>query len=307
VTTRQILTPAAIRNGIRMDMALGGSTNTALHVPAIAHEAGMELPLEVFDEISRQIPQITALLPSGEHFMEDLENVGGVPAVMKVLEGLLEPSPTVSGECLTRIAAEGLGADGEVIRPLDDPYSSMGGIAVLHGKLCPDGAVIKHISVSPQMREFRGPALCFDSEEAAYEAILTNRVPDGSWLIIRYEGPRGGPGMREMLNPTAALTGMGRENSVALITDGRFSGGTRGLCIGHVSPEAAEGGPIALVQDGDEIEWDLDARRLDLLVEEEELARRRASWTPLPPKIQQGWLSRYAKLVRSASTGAVME
>jgi dihydroxy-acid dehydratase len=305
LTARKVMTAAAIRNGIRIDMTLGGSTNTALHIPAIAHEAGVELPLKEFDRISQETPQITKLLPSGEHFMEDLDYAGGIPAVMNVIQDMLEDNPTVSGMGIKEIAAGGVVGDPEVIHGLGNPYAVTGGIAVLHGNICPDGAVVKQGAVSKEMRSFRGKALCFDREEDAYEAILADKIPDGSWLVIRYEGPKGGPGMREMLNPTAALTGMGKENTVALITDGRFSGGTRGPCIGHVSPEAAEGGPIALVNDGDEIEINLDARTLNVLVSDEELARRKAGWTAPAPKIQTGWLSRYARLVRSAATGAV--
>jgi dihydroxy-acid dehydratase len=306
ITTRKILTPAALRNGIRIDMALGGSTNSCLHLAAIAHEAGVELPLETFDEISQATPQIAFLRPAGEHMMEDLEWAGGIPGVLHNLRDLLESSRTVSGPDVREIAREAQVTDPEVIRSLDKAYRPEGGIAVLRGSLCPDGAVIKQSAVSAKMRKFRGPALCFDSEEQAMQAILEDRIPDGSWVIVRYEGPRGGPGMREMLNPTAALTGMGKEDSVALITDGRFSGGTRGPCVGHVSPEAAAGGPLALVKDGDEIELDLDARRLELLVSEDELHAREAMWCVPPPKIEKGWLARYARMVSSAAQGAVM-
>ena len=307
ITTRKILTEAAIRNGIRIDMALGGSTNTCLHIPAIAHEAGIEIALETFDELSKSTPQITSILPGGEHFMEDLEFAGGIPAVLNVLSGSLDDTMTVNGTTIKWIASQARVEDDNVIRSLDNAYKPEGGIAVLRGNLCPDGAVVKQSAVSQQMRKFRGTAVCYDREEDAMNAILENQVPDGSWCIIRYEGPKGGPGMREMLNPTAALTGMGKENSVALLTDGRFSGGTRGPCIGHVSPEAAEGGVIALVQDGDEIDLDLDARKLELLVAPEELARRKAAWTAPQPKITKGWLSRYARNVTSANTGAVMQ
>ncbi len=307
ITARQILTESGIRNAIRMDMALGGSTNTALHVPAIAHDAGLDIALETFDEISQSTPQICKLRPAGDYMMEDLHWAGGIPAVFSVLADMVENNPTVSGLAVQQIAAQGEVTSHDVIRPLDSAYASQGGIAVLRGTLCPDGAVVKQSAVSEKMRQFRGPALCFDSEEAAMAAILADRIPDGFWAIIRYEGPRGGPGMREMLNPTAALTGMDKEDSVGLLTDGRFSGGTRGPCIGHISPEAAAGGPIALIQDGDEIEIDLDERRLDLLVDEAELQRRRAAWQPPEPKIKTGWLSRYAGLVSSAASGAVLE
>ena len=306
ITTRQILTPAALRNGIRVDMALGGSTNSCLHLAAIAHEAGVDLPLEAFDEISRVTPQIAHLRPAGEHMMEDLEWAGGISAVLHVLREVIESSPTVSGAEIREIAREAKVINPDVIRSLDKCYRAEGGIAVLRGSLCPDGAVIKQSAVSPAMRHFRGTALCFDSEEEAMHAILADRIPDGSWVIVRYEGPRGGPGMREMLSPTAALTGMGKEGSIALVTDGRFSGGTRGPCVGHVSPEAAAGGPLALVKDGDEIEIDLDARRLDLLVDESELSARRAIWQAPPAKITKGWLARYSQQVSSAAQGAVM-
>ncbi len=306
ITTRKILTAAAVRNGIRVDMALGGSTNTALHIPAIAYEAGVDIKLEVFDELSRKTPQIAKLEPAGDYMMEDLHWAGGIPAMMSRLAADVEDNPTVSGMTTTEIAVRGAVSNDDVIRPLDNPYGAQGGIAVLRGTLAPDGAVVKIAAVSQKMRKFRGKAICFDSEEAAMEAILADRIPDGSWAIVRYEGPKGGPGMREMLSPTSALTGMGKEESVGLLTDGRFSGGTRGPCIGHISPEAAEGGPIGLVQDGDEIEVDMEARRLDLLVAPEELERRKAQWKAPEPKIKTGWLARYAKQVRSAATGGVM-
>jgi len=292
ITARQILDEKALRNGIRLDMALGGSTNSCLHLAAIAHEAGVDMPLEAFDEISQATPQISCLRPAGDYMMEDLEWAGGIPGVLKALAPLLEDNPTVSGRSLLEIAQAAEISNSEVIRSPDNPYAPEGGIAILRGNLCPDGAVIKQSAVSEKMRQFRGPARVFESEEEAMEAILADQIPDGSWAIIRYEGPRGGPGMREMLNPTATLTGMGKEESVALITDGRFSGGTRGPCVGHVSPEAAAGGPIALVQDGDEIEIDLDTRRLDLLVDEAELEKRRVAWKAPPAKVTTGWLAR---------------
>ncbi len=306
ITARQIINEKSVRNAIRVDMALGGSTNTCLHIPAIAHEAGLDMPLETFDEISKVTPQICLLRPAGEYMMEDFHWAGGVQGAMNVLIDSVEDNPTVSGRSSKEIAAAAPILNDDVIRPLDNVYRPEGGIAVLRGNLCPDGAVVKQSAVAPNMRKFRGKAVCFESEEAAMEAILANSIPDGSVCIVRYEGPKGGPGMREMLNPTAALTGMGKEGSVALITDGRFSGGTRGPCIGHVSPEAAEGGPIALVQEGDEIEIDLDARSLNVLVDDAELAKRRANWTAPAPKVAKGWLARYAKQVKSAATGAVM-
>jgi dihydroxy-acid dehydratase len=304
---RQIMTEAALRNAIRVDMALGGSTNSCLHLAAIAHEAGVEIPLETFDEISRATPQISFLRPAGDYMMEDLEWAGGIPGVLHSLQSLLEDSPTVNGSSIKEIAQRATVCNDDVIRSLDNYYAPEGGIAILRGSLCPDGAVIKQSAVSAKMRHFRGPARCYDSEEEAMEAILGNEIPDGSWVVVRYEGPRGGPGMREMLNPTAALTGMGKEDKVALLTDGRFSGGTRGPCVGHISPEAAAGGPLALVQDGDEIEIDLDSRTLELLVDPEELERRRQSWQAPPSKIRTGWLGRYARMVTSAAQGAVME
>jgi len=307
LTARQIITEASLRNAIRVDMALGGSTNTALHIPAIAYEAGVPLPLEVFDELSRVTPQLCHLRPSGEHFMEDLEWAGGIPAVLHVLKDMLDDNITCSGRKISEIAAAGRVTDEEVIRPLERPYRPEGGIAILRGTLCPEGAVIKQSAVATHLRRFKGPAVCFDREEDAMAAILENKIADGSWIVLRYEGPKGGPGMREGLNPTAALAGIGKDETVGLLTDGRFSGGTRGLCIGHISPEAAAGGPLALVQDGDMIEVDLDARRLDLLVSEEELAKRKAQWTPPAPTIKTGWLARYARYVTSAARGAVME
>ena len=307
ITARQIMTEQGIRNAIRMDMALGGSTNTALHVPAIAHEAGLDIALETFDEISQATPQICKLRPAGDYMMEDLHWAGGIPAVFSVLADMLEENPTVSGLTIKQIAGQGEVSNDDVIRSVDNAYAPQGGIVVLRGSLCPDGAVVKQSAVSAKMRKFHGPALCFESEEAAMKAILADQIPDGSWAIIRYEGPRGGPGMREMLNPTAALTGMGKEESIGLLTDGRFSGGTRGPCIGHISPEAAAGGPLALVQDGDEIALAREERRLDLLVDEAELQRRRDAWQPPEPKVTTGWLRRYARLVSSAAQGAVME
>jgi dihydroxy-acid dehydratase len=287
-------------------MALGGSTNTCLHIPAIAHEAGVAMELEWFDEISQVTPQISKLRPAGEYMMEDFHNAGGVLAAMQRLGDVIEDNPTVAGRPMAELVAEAEVTDDDVIRATGNAYRATGGIAVLRGNLCPDGAVIKQSAVADSMRRFTGTALCFDSEEAAMEAILADRIPDGSWVIVRYEGPQGGPGMREMLNPTAALTGMGKEETVALLTDGRFSGGTRGPAVGHCSPEAAVGGTIALIEDGDQIAIDLDARTLNLLVDEAELARRREGWVRPEPKITKGWLARYAKLVQSANTGAIM-
>ncbi|MCE5240855.1 dihydroxy-acid dehydratase [bacterium] len=307
LTARQIMTEKAIRNAIRMDMVLGGSTNTTLHIPAIAHEAGVNMALEAFDELSRVTPQLLHLRPSGDHFMEDLEWAGGIPAVLNVIGDMLDDTVTCSGKMISEIAAGGCNTNPEVIRPLDNPYHTEGGVAILRGSLCPEGAVVKQSAVKDSMRKFSGPAICFNREEDAMAAILENKIEDGSWIVLRYEGPKGGPGMREGLNPTAALAGIGKGETVGLLTDGRFSGGTQGLSVGHISPEAASGGPLGLVQDGDTIAVDLDARTLDLQVDEAELAKRRASWVAPEPNIKTGWLARYARNVSSAAKGAVME
>jgi len=306
LTARKIMTRAAFENAIRIDMALGGSTNTALHIPAIAHDAGVELPLELFDQISRETPHITNLRPGGDYFMEDLEYAGGIPAVLSVLKQKLNPCPTVTGRSIIQIAEEAEVADREIIRSLDNPYHPEGGIAVLKGSLAPDGSVVKQSAVSEKTKRFEGTAKVFDSEEEAMRAITGGRILPGDVVIIRYEGPKGGPGMREMLAPTSAIVGMGLSDSVALLTDGRFSGGTRGPCIGHISPEAAEGGPIAIVKDGDRILIDIPNRKLELLISEEDKARRSATWRPAEPKVKEGYLVRYAKLVSSAATGAVL-
>jgi dihydroxy-acid dehydratase len=306
VKPRSIMTPAAFRNAIRVDNALGGSTNTVLHLPAIAHEAGIEFSLDWFDEISRVTPHLTNMLPGGTYFMEDLDAAGGVPAVLHVLREALEGSPTVVGHDIRDIAAEAQVRDAEVVRPLDRPFHKEGGIAILRGNLAPEGSVIKQSAVSAGMRKFRGPARVFDSEEETTAAILGGKIKAGDVVVVRYEGPRGGPGMREMLYPTSLITGSGLADSVALLTDGRFSGATVGLSAGHISPEAMAGGPIALVREGDEIAIDLDERRIDLLVAETELAKRRASWQAPEPKVKGGWLARYARLVTSAASGAVL-
>jgi len=307
VKPRDIMGLSAFRNAIRVDMALGGSTNTALHIPAIAYEAGIELDLEVFDRISRATPHIASMQPGGEYLMEDLEYAGGVPAVLRVLETLLEKSPTVDGMDIKELASRAVLLEEGVIRPLENPYHKEGGIAVLKGSLAPDGAVVKQAAVEEEMLRFKGKAKVFESEESCMAAIMGGEVKKGMVLIVRYEGPKGGPGMREMLAPTAALQGMGLLSGVALITDGRFSGGTRGPCIGHVSPEAIEGGAIALIRDGDEIEIDMPGRRLELLVAENELARRRGAWRRPKPKVTRGYLARYSRLVSSAAAGAVMK
>ncbi|MBE3581422.1 MAG: dihydroxy-acid dehydratase [Thermoanaerobacteraceae bacterium] len=310
IRPRDIMTAAAFRNAVAVDMALGGSTNTCLHLPAIAREAGVDLPLKVFDELSRQVPQLCKLSPAGPHHIQDLHEAGGIPAVMAELgrAGLLD------GSCLTvtgRTVADNCAGKGilnkEVIRPLENPYSPDGGLAILYGNLAPEGAVVKKGAVLPEMLVHKGPARVFESEEEAFQAIIEGRIRPGDVVVIRYEGPKGGPGMQEMLSPTSALAGMGLDASVALITDGRFSGASRGASIGHVSPEAAAGGPLALVKEGDLIAIDIPARKLELLVEEGELARRRAEWQAPAPKISTGYLARYARHVNSGARGAVLE
>jgi len=306
ITSRSIITKASLENATRVDMSLGGSTNTVLHLTAIAHDAGIELPLEHFDEISRDTPHIANIRPGGEHFMEDLEYAGGIPAVMHVLESKLNDTPTVSGLTTKEIAASGVVANPDVIKNIDQAYHKEGGVAILRGSMAPDGAVVKQTAVNDDMMTFTGKAKVFDSEEIAMKAILNDEIKSGDVVIIRYEGPKGGPGMREMLLPTAAITGRGLSDSVALITDGRFSGGTRGPCIGHVSPEAMEGGIIAIVKDGDKVTIDIPNRKLDLQISDAEAKERLSKWSPPEPKIKTGYLSRYAKLVTSAGTGAVL-
>jgi len=307
ITSRKIITREAIENAIRIDMALGGSTNTVLHIPAIAHEAGIELPLEVFDNISKETPHITKLEPSGDHLMEDLDYAGGIPAVMSVLSSKLHDTITVSGLTIQDIAKSASVGDTTVIRSIDQAYSKEGGIAILRGSLAPGGSVVKRGAVKENMMRFTGEAKVFEGEEDAMKAITGGKVKAGDVVIIRYEGPKGGPGMREMLLPTAAIAGQGLSESVALITDGRFSGGTRGPCIGHVSPEAMEGGVIGIVKDGDKISIDIPNRKVDLLVEESEIKNRMSKWSPPEPRIKTGYLARYAKLVSSAGTGAVFK
>jgi len=307
VTPRKILTRAAFENAIRVDLALGGSTNTVLHLLAIAHEAGVDLPLELFDEISKTTPHIASLEPVGDYYLEDLHWAGGIGAVLARLKDSIKDNPTVSGKRIKAIASAVDYIDENVLRPLKKPYHKEGGIAVLKGNIAPLGAVVKQSGVSSNMMRFSGRARVFDSEEKAMKAILGKKIKKGDCIVIRYEGPKGGPGMREMLAPTATLMGMGLGDSVALITDGRFSGGTRGPCVGHISPEAMEGGPIALVKEGDLIEMDIHKRSLELRVAEGELERRKKTWRPPEPKIKKGWLSRYARNVTSAYTGAVQK
>jgi dihydroxy-acid dehydratase len=305
VTARKIMTPKAFANGIAVDMALGGSTNTVLHIPAIANEAGVQLPLELFDKISRRTPHLTNFRPAGDMMMEDLDAAGGVPAILQRLKAQMNNCLTTSGKKTHEIADAAVVYSNELIRPLDRAYHAEGGIAVLRGNLCPEGAVIKQSAVSQGMRQFTGKARVFDSETDCNDAILAGRIRAGDFIVIRYEGPAGGPGMREMLAATAALKGLGMVDKVYLVTDGRFSGGTSGPCIGHVSPEAAAGGVIALVKNGDEIVVDLDRRQLNLKVSATELAKRRKKWKRPQPKITTGYLARYARMVTSASTGAI--
>ncbi len=309
VRPRQIATPEAFRNAIAVDMALGCSTNTVLHVPAIAREAGITIDLDLFEEMSSRTPHLCSLSPAGPNHLEDLDAAGGVHAVLKELVqgGLADPEVlTVTGTTLRENLAKVAVLNSDVIRPLNNPHHPVGGIAILRGNLAPDGAVVKQSAVSEAMLRNTGRARVYDSEEDAVAAILEGGIKPGEIVVIRYEGPRGGPGMREMLNPTSALAGMGLDRSVALITDGRFSGGTRGAAVGHVSPEAAHGGPIALVNDGDEIIIDIPGKRIDLNVSEEELDRRRAAWKPPAPRVTEGYLARYAAQVSSADQGAVL-
>ena len=310
IRPRDIMTPAAFHNAETVDMALGCSTNTMLHLPAIAHEAGVEISLDMSNEISARTPNLCHLAPAGDTFMEDLDRAGGVYAVMKELAdaGLLDTSVmTCTGKTMGENIADARNLDESIIRPISNPYSKTGGIAVLKGNLAPDGCVVKQSAVAPEMMVHTGPARVFDSEEDAIRAIYGKEIKAGDVVVIRYEGPRGGPGMREMLNPTSAICGMGLGESVALITDGRFSGATRGASIGHVSPEAAAGGNIALVREGDIISIDIPKCSIRLEVPDGELAERRKAWVCPEPKIKTGYLARYAKLVSSADRGAVLE
>jgi dihydroxy-acid dehydratase len=306
---RDVMTAEAFENAIAVDMALGGSTNTVLHLPAIAHDAGLTLPLSAFDTISQRTPYLIKLSPSGPHHIEDLDAAGGVPAVMQTLleGGLLHGElPTVSGTTLAESVVNAECAT-DTVRPLDDPHAPEGGIAIMRGNLAPDGAVVKAGAVRPEMLQHSGPARVFEGEEAAQAAILGGEIRPGDVIVIRREGPRGGPGMREMLMPTSALAGMGLAAEVALLTDGRFSGATHGAAIGHVSPEAAGGGPIALIQEGDTITVDIPGRTLTLEIPDEEFARRKAAWQPPAPRVTSGYLARYAAHVSSASEGAILE
>ncbi|MCB4791728.1 MAG: dihydroxy-acid dehydratase [Elusimicrobia bacterium] len=303
---RRILTPNAFKNAIMIDMALGGSTNTVLHLPAIANEAGIKLPLEMFDVISKTTPHITSLEPSGDHYMEDLEYAGGIPAVLSCFPKKLLSSSTVSGRNILEIAKTSKVLDTNVIRE-NKPYNKEGGIAILNGNLAPEGCVVKQSAVKDKMKVFTGKARIFDSEEDAMNAIVKKKIQKGDVIVIRYEGPQGGPGMREMLGPTSAIQGMGLSEHVALITDGRFSGGTRGPCVGHISPEAAVGGPIAAIRDGDIITIDIPKRQLTVRLTETDINVRLAKWTAPQNKFKFGYLSRYARMVQSANTGAIVK
>ena len=310
IRPRDIMTKDAILNALTVDMALGCSTNSMLHLPAIAHEAGVELNPEMANAISEKTPNLCHLAPAGYHYIEELNEAGGVYAVMNELNklNLLHTEcMTVTGKTVGENIKGCVNKNPEIIRPVENPYSKTGGIAVLKGNLAPDTAVVKRSAVVPEMQVHEGPARVFDCEEDAIEAIRGGKIVAGDVVVIRYEGPKGGPGMREMLNPTSAIAGMGLGSSVALITDGRFSGASRGASIGHVSPEAAEGGPIALVEEGDLIRINIPEHKLELAVSDEELARRKAAWTPREPKVTTGYLKRYAKMVSSANKGAILE
>ncbi len=310
VKPRDIATLAAFKNAMAVDMALGCSTNTVLHIPAIAHEAGLKLDLDLFNTISEKTPNICKLSPAGHHHIEDLDSAGGIQAVMKTINSLgviNEKVMTVSGKVVGANLKSARVLNDDVIRPLSNPYSKQGGIAILRGNLAPDGGVVKQSAVAQAMQVNEGRARVFDCEDDAITAILGGKIKGGDIVVIRYEGPKGGPGMREMLSPTSAIVGMGLDKTVALLTDGRFSGGTQGAAIGHISPEAAEGGPIALVKEGDIIAIDIPAKKLNLNVSDAELDKRRKALKPRQPAITTGYLARYAKMVTSASTGAVFK
>ena len=310
IKPRDIMNEKAFMNALTVDMALGCSTNSMLHLPAIAHEAGVELNVDIANEVSARTPNLCHLAPAGPTYMEDLNEAGGVYAVMNQLSKkdlLYTDLITATGKTVGENIAGCEIRDKEVIRPLDDPYSETGGLAILKGNIAPDSGVVKRSAVVPEMMKHEGPARVFDCEEDAIEAIKGGKIVAGDVVVIRYEGPKGGPGMREMLNPTSAIAGMGLGSSVALITDGRFSGASRGASIGHVSPEAAVGGPIALIEEGDIIAIDIDACSLNVKVSDEELAARRAKWQPREPKITTGYLARYANLVTSGNTGAILQ
>ena len=310
IRPRDIMTEDAFRNALTMDMALGCSTNSMLHLPAIAHECGIELNPDIANDISSHTPNLCHLAPAGHTYMEDLNEAGGIYAVMNEINklGLLKTDIiTCTGKTVAENISGAINKNPEVIRPVEAPYSKTGGIAVLRGNLAPDSCVVKRSAVAPEMLRHSGPAKVFDCEEDAMAAINGGKIVEGDVVVIRYEGPKGGPGMREMLNPTSAIMGMGLGSTVALITDGRFSGATRGASIGHVSPEAAAGGPIALIKDGDIIDIDINANTINVRLSDEEFAKRRAEWKPREPKINTGYLARYASLVTSADKGAVLK
>jgi dihydroxy-acid dehydratase len=312
IKPRDIVTMEAIDNAFALDMAMGGSTNTVLHTLAIAHEAGIEYPIERINEVAKRVPHLAKIAPASDYHIEDVHNAGGVSAI---INELLKKPGIINGECITvtgKTLAENVAGceilDKDVIRPLDNPHSEQGGLAVLFGNLAPDGAIIKVGAVDPSVGgRHVGPAICFDSQEEALAGIANGKVKEGHVVVIRYEGPKGGPGMPEMLAPTSQIVGMGLGAKVGLITDGRFSGASRGISIGHISPEAAEGGPIAFVEDGDIIELDLINRKIELKISDEEMERRRANWKGFEPKVKTGYLARYSKLVTSASTGGIMK
>jgi dihydroxy-acid dehydratase len=305
ITPRDIINKKSLENAIRVDMALGGSTNTVLHLMAIAQASHVKLTLQDFDRISRVTPNIAKIEPAGEYYMEDLDCAGGIPAVLKRFINVLNDNPTVNAKTIKEIAHEAVIYDDDIIRPLNNPYRKEGGIAILYGNLAADGCVVKQAAVDEDMLKFKGQAQVFDSEEQAMAAILARKIKKGSVVVIRYEGPSGGPGMREMLSPTSALVGMGLHKHVALITDGRFSGGTRGPCIGHISPEAHSGGAIAYIKNGDLIDIDIVKRRIELLVDKNILAKRKKKMLIAQSKVKSGYLYRYSKIVQSASRGAV--
>ena len=310
IRPRDILTKEAFMNALTVDMALGCSTNTMLHLPALAHEAGVEINLDIANEISAKTPNLCHLAPAGHHYMEELNEAGGIYAVMNELAqaGLLNTDLiTATGKTVGENIRGCENKNPEIIRPIDDPYMKTGGIAVLRGNIAPDSCVVKRSAVVPEMMVHEGPARVFDCEEDAIDAIKSGKIVEGDVVVIRYEGPKGGPGMREMLNPTSAIAGMGLGSSVALITDGRFSGASRGASIGHVSPEAAVGGPIALIEEGDIIAIDIPANTINVKVSDEEMAKRKEAWTPKEPKVKTGYLARYASMVTSADKGAILQ
>jgi dihydroxy-acid dehydratase len=308
---RDIVTRESIDNAFCLDMAMGGSTNTVLHTLAIANEAGAPYSLDRINQLSDRVPYLCKVSPAGHHHVEDVDRAGGISAILKRLaekgDLLRLDRPTVTGKTLGENIQGAAVKDPDVIRPLDKPYRQTGGLTVLFGNLAPEGGVVKVGGVAPEMMRHEGPAVIFESQDEALAGILNGKVKAGDVVVIRYEGPRGGPGMQEMLSPTSALMGRDLGNSVSLITDGRFSGGTRGACIGHVSPEAAAGGPIGLLQAGDRIRIDMDKRILEVDLPDAELNRRRAAWRPRPPRVTTGWLARYAKMVTSGSQGAVLK